>query len=338
MDSGRVLQILFNLIGNSIKFMKDRPTRKLTVTVQMTHERPKNGDLIYLPSGKKYADHTAGLVSENIRVVYIYYSVEDTGPGLSSQEMNVLFERFKQASPKTHTQYGGSGLGLFISRELAERHGGEIGLASAVGRGSTFAFYVKCLLSEQRSAIIDPSHSSTPMPKRTSTILSTTVPTSSDPGRSSTRKASLQKDTVTDILIVEDNVVNQKILDRQLRRLGYQTRIAGNGVEALAILKESTWWHKPMKGAFDLSIVLCDLEMPIMDGTTCVRTIREWQQHDLLSSDVPVIALTGNARAEQTRAAKEAGFDDVVSKPYSMQNLISLIEKMTFKEQESKPY
>ena len=303
----------------------------------MTSVRPDRGKLLYLPSGRIYADPTADLSSSNNRVVHVCYSVEDTGPGLSSQEMNVLFERFKQVSPKTHTQYGGSGLGLFISRELAERHGGEIGLASVVGQGSTFAFYVKCVVSEQEMAIVDTSHSSTTRLKRIPTMSSTTASTSRDSGPLSTRRPSLHKNKTTSILIVEDNIVNQKILDRQLTQLGYQTQIAGNGAEALAVLKESTWWCEPLKGAFDLSIILCDLEMPLMNGMECVRTIREWQQDELLYPDIPVVALTGNARVEQIRAAKEAGFDNVVSKPYSMQNLVSLIEWMTFKEQEGGP-
>lgn len=331
MDSGRVLQILFNLVGNSIKFMKDRPTRKLTVTVKIMPDKPRGGQLRYLPSGKKYADPTTGLSSGAGQAVYVFYSVEDTGPGLSIQEMNVLFERFKQVSPKTHTQYGGSGLGLFISRELAERHGGEIGLASVVNQGSTFAFYVKCLISEQERLEIDPANNILSTPRRKLTMKGKDIASPSASERRKSQDLHLFRNSTT-ILIVEDNVVNQKILDRQLKKLGFQTKIASHGEEALSVLKESTWWHEPTVECFNLSIVLCDLEMPVMDGLTCVRTIREWQQHKLLESDIPVVALTGNARMEQIRAAKEAGFDDVVSKPYSMQALVSLIERMTSKD------
>lgn len=70
--------------------------------------------------------------------------MQDTGRGLNPEEKKLLFQRFSQASPRTHVQYGGSGLGLFISRELTELQGGEIGVASEAGKGSTFAFYVKC--------------------------------------------------------------------------------------------------------------------------------------------------------------------------------------------------
>lgn len=86
-------------------------------------------------------------ISQLKDIRYIFFTVKDTGPGLTTAEMENLFARFKQASPRTHAQYGGSGLGLFISRELAEMHGGNIGLSSKAGEGSTFSFYVKTYIA-----------------------------------------------------------------------------------------------------------------------------------------------------------------------------------------------
>jgi hypothetical protein len=92
----------------------------------------------------KRVDQTVGPDWGEGEEIYLEFAVQDTGRGLSPEELGVLFQRFQQASPRTHVQYGGSGLGLFISRELTELQGGEIGVSSESGKGSTFAFYVKC--------------------------------------------------------------------------------------------------------------------------------------------------------------------------------------------------
>jgi hypothetical protein len=103
----------------------------------------------FFPSRSKRVDQTLGPDWGDGEEVYILFAVQDTGRGLNQEEKKVLFQRFSQASPRTHVQYGGSGLGLFISRELTELQGGEIGVASESGQGSTFAFYVKCRKSTE---------------------------------------------------------------------------------------------------------------------------------------------------------------------------------------------
>lgn len=97
----------------------------------------------YFPTRNKHSDLTKERDWGDGEEIYIHFAVQDTGRGLNDQEKKMLFLRFSQASPRTHVQYGGSGLGLFISRELTELQGGEIGVASEAGVGSTFAFYVK---------------------------------------------------------------------------------------------------------------------------------------------------------------------------------------------------
>jgi hypothetical protein len=97
----------------------------------------------------KRTDQTCGPDWGNGEEIYLEFAVQDTGRGLTPEEKKLLFQRFSQASPRTHVQYGGSGLGLFISRELTELQGGEIGVSSEAGKGSTFAFYVKCRRSSE---------------------------------------------------------------------------------------------------------------------------------------------------------------------------------------------
>jgi hypothetical protein len=103
----------------------------------------------------KRMDQTLGPDWGDGEEIYLEFAVQDTGRGLSPEELKVLFQRFQQASPRTHVQYGGSGLGLFISRELTELQGGEIGVSSESGKGSTFAFYVKCRRSDEPSEAVE---------------------------------------------------------------------------------------------------------------------------------------------------------------------------------------
>lgn len=109
------------------------------------------------------------------------------------------------------------------------------------------------------------------------------------------------------ILIVEDNLVNQRVLQKQLINLGFMTEVANHGGEALDILKTSKFWTGREKDGVDLAVILMDLEMPIMDGLTCARKIREFEVDGTIVSHVPIIAVTANARLEQIETALTAG-------------------------------
>lgn len=111
------------------------------------------------------------------------------------------------------------------------------------------------------------------------------------------------------ILLVEDNLINQKVLSKQLRNTGCTVHVANHGVEALEFLRTTTLWvdGPQVKNPNELSIILMDLEMPIMDGLTCTRRIRELEREGKLKGNVPIIAVTANARLEQMDLAIEAG-------------------------------
>ena len=320
-DSGRVLQILINLVGNSVKFLKGRPARRLHVNVSTTTFKPLPPDLQFVPSHRIRRGAAPSISWGRGKAVYVYFSVEDSGPGMTPEERSILFARFRQASPRTHAVYGGSGLGLFISRELAELHGGGIGLTSEVDKGSKFAFYVEGRVTEaERPAVL---HASISNGEQMRTTASSNMKSTQSPAVAS---------AIT-VLIVEDNLVNQKVLNRQLSKLGYRTITANHGAEALEAIQHSTWWHgnqdtTGVVRANPISVVLCDLEMPVMDGIACVRQVRAWQKERLVAHNIPMVAVTGNARTEQVMAAKEAGFDDVVCKPYSVPDLVPLIMRL----------
>lgn len=354
LDPSRLLQILINLISNAVKFTANCETRKITVTVGASTERPaiSNDGLEYLadpnpkdPSKPRAADE-----------VYLSVTVRDTGRGITPDEMKGLFQRFMQASPKTYIKYGGSGLGLFISRELASRQGGQIGVASEPGVGSTFSFYVQahiCTAPQAKGTRDTPwSATGSGARKRSKTSVLPVATTAEEELQnhvthdSAVRKAG-ELDDITakeiHLLVVEgeypfnavlaqlianllDNLVNQRVMSQQLKRAGYVVTVANHGVEALEFLKKSR--HADPRNGAPLDIVLCDVEMPIMDGLQFMRTVREMESQGTLKGHLPVIAVTANARAEQQVLALEAGMDSVVTKPFRLLELLPELKRV----------
>ena len=145
------------------------------------------------------------------------------------------------------------------------------------------------------------------------------------------------------ILIVEDNIVyvssflpflyqqltlshsNQKILAKQLRNKGYRVSVTNHGLECLSFLETTTFWTANNNKGESLAVILMDWEMPIMDGLTCIRRIRELEREGKVTGHVPVVAVTANARSQQRTAAEEAGMDDVVTKPYRVSELLAQV-------------
>jgi len=311
-DPSRVLQVLINLTTNAIKFTTTEKKRTITVSIGASIQRPsnmrnENGLVEYFETRQadradKFQDQDWGDGEE----VYIQFAVSDTGRGLSPEEKKMLFLRFSQASPRTHVQYGGSGLGLFISRQLTELQGGEIGVASEAGKGSTFAFYVK---GKRSNGPDNADNASSAAAKISASIDGQSTAAAGESGKEGGKRGA-SADKQKHILLVEDNLVNQRVLQRQLKNLGCIVHVANHGGEALDRLKQSTWWDKPITDGskpLELSVVLMDQEMPVMDGLTATKRIREMEKDGKFIRHVPVIAVTANARSEQIQTAIEAG-------------------------------
>ncbi|KAA0874650.1 ATP-binding protein [Nitrincola tapanii] len=205
-------------------------------------------------------------------------SVRDTGIGISSQTQERLFKSFAQADSSTSRKYGGTGLGLKISQELVKLMQGQMGLESKEGQGSEFWFSLPLRPCEAPIEKVE-SNGQTLYPGKR-------------------------------ILLVEDNLVNQKLALKLLEKFAIQADLAQNGQEALEMARE---------GVYDL--VLMDCQMPVMDGYTATRLLR---QSDFR---VPIAALTANATAEDRRLCIECGMNDFLAKPYHLKGLAELLAR-----------
>ena len=327
-DPSRVLQVLINLTTNAIKFTTTESKRTITVTIGASKQKPslmEGAPVKYFPTRSNkhsMADKDWG----EGEPVFVTFSVSDTGRGLSHEEKKMLFMRFSQASPRTHVQYGGSGLGLFISRELTELQGGEIGVESEAGKGSIFAFYIAARRSTSPPddpAIALVHRASDAKGKKEVTAMASKEDKNGKTLVVPTKPAAAVQKRV---LIVEDNLVNQKVLQKQLKNLGTQVYVANHGGEALEKLRQSTYCTEG--GTLQLGVVLMDQEMPVMDGLTCTKMIRQLEREGKIRVHVPIIAVTANARQEQIKTALDAGMDDVVSKPFRIPDLVPKIEEL----------
>jgi CheY-like chemotaxis protein/two-component sensor histidine kinase len=313
LDTGRLTQVLTNLITNATKFTQKEAKRNVTIKVGVSRKPPSERDLDveWVPAGIARERTHAGTGTGTDDEIYLHFTVSDTGCGFDEEQKSHIFERFSQASPRTHSKYGGSGLGLFISREMIELQGGEIGVSSRPGHGATFAFYIAA-----RSA--EPPQKQ--LPSRA--LLS--------------RKQSANNNAHSNkysILVVEDNLVNQKILRMQLQKLGHEVHVVSHGGEALDFLQTTSCWKKsptgtPSTSTIDISIILMDVEMPVMNGLECTRKIREAEHEGLILRRLPIVAVSANAREGQVRAAIESGVDDAVSKPFRVADLMPIIERL----------
>ena len=368
LDPARLLQILINLCTNAIKFTSESSARDIRVTLGASSQKPTRSssgvEFLHLPAELEKADPTRLSEWGQGDIIYLHIAVHDTGKGMNAEETKLLFQRFSQVSPRTHTKYGGSGLGLFIARLLAQLQGGEIGVSSTPSKGTTFAFYIKV-----RQLVPKATPSSVPLVPETNVVPTGSIQVTSRPALERAKNG----DTAVNILVVEDNLVNQKVLSRQLRTLGFHVDVANNGQEAITFVQTTCHWKGNEKASKELTLILMDIEMPstkslytirheakisfplflhyqspdrmpitrrtaltyafvtnnllVMTGIEATRCIRDYRAKGDVLCHIPIIAITANARLEQIEAVRECGMDEVVSKPFRIPELIEKIEK-----------
>lgn len=329
LDPNRYLQILINLITNAIKFTRSCEKRNIHVRIDATRQKPS-----LQPEGIEYFPRsvTNSRADEKEDHVYMLVSVKDTGIGIRQAEKGALFQQFSQASPKTSIKYGGTGLGLFISRQITEMMGGEIGLTSVFGQGSTFAFFVKAppisppSATEEMKARSDQDVTLTQLVKNSSTV--TDVQQDYSP-RTSTRNSENPKTARQDslrVLVVEDNLINQRVLCKQLRNRGYTVEAANHGAEGISALRKRQDLSNNSIEVENQSfhVVLCDIEMPVMNGIEFVKEVRRLETEGIFTGRLKIIAVTANARSGQVETALEAG---MVSQILSFATYSAIAEK-----------
>ncbi|KAH8169949.1 histidine kinase-, DNA gyrase b-, and HSP90-like ATPase domain-containing protein [Sarocladium implicatum] len=347
LDPSRVKQILINLLTNALKFTKTGKTRVVTIALKGSTQRPTR-ELTQVDFLHRFSDPVDEYEQPALKgrgePIYLLFEVSDTGQGLTDKEMGTLFNKFVQASAKTHVKYGGSGLGLFISRRLTELQNGAIGVISKPGVGTTFSFYVESYVPSDRALREAEATAAAAELVHRNAQGSDSSNHASSASRSQDRLlARLHRAgnvRIDGILVVEDNLINQKITHRGLTERGYAVAVANHGVEALEMLRarmgsnrgnpdSSSTPNKSTTNYTPINLVLMDIEMPVQDGLTCTRRIRELEREGEIFSAaggrIPIIAVTANARSEQVVEAKQAGCDDVLVKPY---RIPELVEKM----------
>ncbi|KAL0478910.1 hypothetical protein AKO1_007814 [Acrasis kona] len=257
MDGNRLTTVLMNLLTNAIKFTNQGEVC-LTCTLH---------------------------VDNNLEI-----TIRDTGCGMEQSEMITLFNRFSQATQRIYSEYGGSGLGLFISKAIIDLMGGTISVTSDKGVGTEFKILVKVTMAsfEQQQSI---QNVKVEMPVR--------------------RVIDKLK-----VLVVEDNKINQRVVVRMLEKCACECKVADNGLQGLNIYKE---------GSFDL--VVMDVSMPLMDGYTSSREIRKWEALQK-KEKVYIVGLSGNVRDEHREAGLDSGMDDFMSKPIGQKEIDALVTKV----------
>ncbi|KAK0252425.1 hypothetical protein LTS09_012543 [Friedmanniomyces endolithicus] len=392
-DTSRVGQILINLISNAIKFTARASGKKcITVIVGVSMVRPTSypPNLVFFTSDEAlHMDHTNAKEWGDGETIYIMVAVKDTGIGISGDAQKRLFERFRQATPKTSDTYGGSGLGLNISRKLCHLHGGEVGhaideekledLIQAQGytadkasenvaesiknpsiedtvaappdrspqkddRYAQTGHVAKQVEQSEPASYTHPrppsateqsQHAEPPLQNRSEVSEMPSRPGmvhSNSQGRPRVADAD-QKPARCHVLLVEDNIINQRIVHRKLTAKGFEVTTANNGREAVdAVCKASKQSMGEKKSAFD--IILMDQEMPVLDGNAATRELRELADKGEVER-IPILGVTANVRAEQQDEMVNAGMDDVISKPYKVDDLIRKIEEVTGKSGKS---
>jgi signal transduction histidine kinase/ActR/RegA family two-component response regulator len=214
---------------------------------------------------------------------WLRFEVQDTGVGIPPEKQAGIFDAFTQADSSVTRQYGGTGLGLAICKRLVELMGGQIGVYSQPGQGSCFWFEV-------------------PLP-----VIQENAPEETTAQPSGSALNSHELDGVR-VLLVEDNPVNQKVAIRMLQKLGCVVELAENGQQALEKLERASY-----------DIVLMDMQMPVMDGLTATRLLRQREQQT--GHHQVVIALTANAMQTDRELCLNAGMDDYLSKPLTLDAL-----------------
>jgi len=255
-DYNRIFQILSNLISNAVKFTD---SGKISLVASIDNRLNEKDRLL-------------------LRI-----AVKDTGQGIPDDKKAGLFKPFYQVEQAYNRSYEGTGLGLAICKELVSILGGQIGLESDEGKGSTFWFTFQVIQSEKGMEVVN--REARTHPQQTKSL---------------------------NILLVEDKLVNQKVISLMLKSLNQRVTIAENGEKALKMFKPNTY-----------DLILMDIQMPVMDGITATRILKQ-----KFTNLPPLVGLSANAFEGDREKYMSMGMDEYLTKPVKQQDFVELITKL----------
>jgi len=276
-DPTRLKQILFNIVGNAIKFTSQ-------------------GEIIVKSIPSTYKKHN---------YLEILFSVSDTGIGIPEDKKKYIFESFTQADPSINSNYGGTGLGLTISKKLIEMMGGKIWFDSKVDKGSTFYFTVIMKIAEKKADELKPEKKSKKSNQNKENQLSIVLK----------QDNFFSKNKPMRILLAEDNDINRMIVEKYLKSNLIEIDYAQNGKIAV---------NKYKRNVYD--IVLMDIRMPEMNGHEATQTIRNIEK-EKGRKKIPIIAFSAGATTEEIQRNLRSGCNEHLSKPIIKEELVNTIFK-----------
>jgi len=278
-------KLIYEIEPRVPQFVVGDPLRVKQIIINLVNNAikfTKNGQVIL----------KATFLHEDDNSYKLKFEIIDTGIGISKSEISKLFKTFSQVNQSTQREYGGTGLGLAIAKNLTELMNGQIGVESTPGVGSTFWF----------TAVFAKKPSEKPK----------THPDDLDLANSQVKPEQAVGDLK--ILLVEDNIINQKVAKGIIANLGYHVIIANNGAQGLDFYKETP-----------AHLVLMDIQMPVMDGFTSTREIRKYEEAQGLPKSY-IVALTANALNEDREQCFNVGMNDFLTKPIKPEDIKRVIE------------
>jgi len=267
-DSFRLCQILNNLLSNAVKFTQ---------------------------SGEIRVDCSLLELEKSQKKVKLQFAIKDTGIGIPIERINNIFDSYNQAETSTTRKFGGTGLGLTISKKLTEAMGGSISIRSEPGQGSTFSFTAVFGLQSQK--------------KKPETVQDTDNEIKVSP-------SVIPEDQSLSILLVEDSEDNRELIKAFLIKTPHQLAFSEDGEDAVKKIKTSQY-----------DLVLMDLQIPLLDGYEATKQIRIWEQQENHKETLPIIALTAYALKEDEKRCLDSGFTAYLSKPIKKKRLLDTINK-----------
>lgn len=374
-DLDRMNQVLVNLISNSIKFTaRSENERMIRVSIGASLERPSS----YPPNVVFFNSSPSALRQDATdnpewglgEVAYVMVAVRDSGIGITDQAQKRLFERFNQATPGTQSIYGGYGLGLNVCRKLCYLHGGEIGVSSKDGEGSTFGFFFKVRRSnegsdngygkadvsaiEKLSAEIQSlgnetsgGNRSTEQPKISEPLAMSivgeldsaaadddrTIHTEGIARRVSNERRKCNSQSLSDNHDDEGQAANARILLVEDNNINM--RILSQRLKALGFnISEAINGQEAVDAAKDntFDCILMDKEMSVMDGYSATKAIRGLEKESGVHT--PILGVTASIRAEEQAKMLNVGMDDIIHKPYSTDDILQRIKQLIDRSRE----